>query len=239
MVFRISVLCCLCVLLSPIQSLAQKKAPASTAAKSTKAVKKGAKDTPREIAVAYLESLEGKRTIKPREYLLGGLTLTAEDFSIPNWKIVKRDEPKVEKAPIADAVKAMRKLEKVSEDSLANFGQPSGDESFASLSQSDAQKLLGPTEAEAKRFQKAFPVFAYSARVGKDVFWHPSNPWRRVIKKLGTQGDYHLELHLFHIEEVSSGGKKRVWPLRVLRIRSEKHDTGWKILPASNWDPEF
>ena len=83
-------------------------------------------------------------------------------------------------------------------------------------------------------------MFAYVARVGKDVFWHPQNPWRTVMKGLGEQGHYDLELHLFRIEEREANRPPRVWPLRVLRIRSDKgYDSGWKVLPASDWDPEY
>jgi hypothetical protein len=30
----------------------------------------------------------------------------------------------------------------------------------------------------------------------------------------------------------------REWPLRVVRFKSEKVDSGWKILPASDWNAE-
>jgi hypothetical protein len=71
------------------------------------------------------------------------------------------------------------------------------------------------------------------------VFWHPENPWRRVIEKLGTEGDYRLEMHVFRIEEKEDGRKPRVWPLRVLRVKSASYDSGWKVLPASDWNPEY
>jgi hypothetical protein len=55
---------------------------------------------------------------------------------------------------------------------------------------------------------------------------------------MGTKGDYTLEFHRFNIKEVKDG-KERVWPLRVLRMKTEVYDSGYKILPASDWDPSY
>lgn len=196
------------------------------------------KDVPREVAVAYLKALEGKGDDSAREYLLGELTLTAEDVSIPNWKIVSR-EKRSEVKNIASAVKAMREVDSVGRATLDGIVHLEEDEeSVLQITQQQAEKLLLPTKRKSEEFARTYPVFSYAARVGKDVYWHPSNPWRALVSKLGDDGKYRLDLHLFRIEEVS-GGKKRVWPLRVLRIKTKTFDSGWKILPASNWDPEY
>lgn len=196
-------------------------------------------DEPKKIATAYLDALSGKGDGSARDYLLGGVTLTAEDFSIPNWKIVERHPPRREKASIAAAVKAMKELDKAGRSTLSSVVNLDGDEAVASLSQEQADKLMAPTRKMAKELKEKFPVFSYVARVGKDVFWHPSNPWRAVIDEMGDKGDYMLELHLFRIEEKEVGHAPRVWPLRVLRIKTATYDSGWKILPASDWDPEY
>jgi hypothetical protein len=107
------------------------------------------------------------------------------------------------------------------------------------LTQEQAQKILGPTRAAAVKFQDGFPLFAYVARIDKDVFWHPDNPWRKEAKKLGKEGNYVLELHRFTIEEHEPGRPARLWPLRVLRVKTKTYDSGWKILPASDWDPNY
>jgi hypothetical protein len=39
--------------------------------------------------------------------------------------------------------------------------------------------------------------------------------------------------------EREKGKQTRLWPLRVLRIKSAKYDSGWKVLPASDWDPNY
>jgi hypothetical protein len=197
----------------------------------------GALDDARKIAEAYLKALEGKGDDSARNYLLGGATLTANDFTIPNWKIVKRDAVRSESKDVDGAVKMMRDLEKKGAEAL-NTVVVSEDSSL-SLSQEQANKLLEPTRKQAQKFIDAYPLFSYVARVGKDVFWHPENPWLKEVKKLDKGSTYSLELHRFHIEEKDSAGNKRIWPLRVLRVTSKTYDSGWKILPASDWDPNY
>src|SRR5688572_10529143 len=60
----------------------------------------GPLDDARKVAESYLNALSGKGGDDARNYLLGGLTLTASDFSIPNWRIVSRDEARVEEKPV-------------------------------------------------------------------------------------------------------------------------------------------
>ncbi len=198
----------------------------------------GALDEPRKIAESYLKALEGKGDGTARNYLLGGSTLTANDFSIPNWKIQKRDAPRLEEKDVDGAVASMRDLEKKGAESL-NGVIVSEDNSVA-LSQEQANKLLEPTKRQAEKFSAQYPIFSYVARVGKDVFWHPENPWLGEVKKLGRGGNYKLEVHRFTIEEKDpGGGASRTWPLRVLRVTTKTYDSGWKILPASDWDPNY
>jgi hypothetical protein len=214
--------------------------PALAQAKGDKKAKAGKKvDEPKRVAIAYLKALDGSGDDLAKEHLLGGATLTAEDFTIPNWSIDKREPAQVEVANIRDAVGMMRALEKAGRETLTGAVNLNGDDAMATLDQAAAEKLMAPTRERAKAFQKAHPVFAYVARVGKDVFWHPSNPWRAVLDEMGNSGKYRLELHVFRIKESEPGRKPRIWPLRVLRIQTKTYDSGWKILPASDWDPEF
>ncbi len=193
---------------------------------------------PRRVAVKYLKALEGKGDDSAREYLLGGLTLTAEDVSIPNWKI-KSVEVRSEQKKITDAVTAMKEVDRVGRRTLDGIVHlEEGDDSMVQITQQQAEKLLLPTKRQSQKFEREYPVFSYVARVGKDVFWHPSNPFRAVVKELGKKGNYRLDVHLFRIEETENG-RSRIWPLRVIRIKTAAYDSGWKILPASNWDPEY
>lgn len=197
----------------------------------------GVLDEPRKVAEAYLNALAGKGSEESKSFLLGGVTLTAQDFTIPNWRIAARDAARVEEKPVGDALKAMRAVDKVGSDALSQVAVKEGENLV--LDQEQAARVLGPTRAAAARFQQDFPLFAYVARVDKDVFWHPENPWRKEALKLGDEGTYHLELQRFMIEEQVQGKVTRTWPLRVLRVKTRAYDSGWKILPASNWDPNY
>ncbi|MBN2360383.1 MAG: hypothetical protein JXR83_13095 [Deltaproteobacteria bacterium] len=195
------------------------------------------KDEVQKIAEAYLNALSGKGGESAREYLLGGVTLSAELVTVPNWKIVKRERVKVEEANLADAVKEMKAYDAKGRKMIQELLKLAGDNEIREITKEQAEKIMKPTEAERRRFMEKFPLFAIVARIDRDVYWHPKNPWRVLLDKLGTKGDYRLEFHRFEIEEIDHG-KKRVWPLRILRMQTQKFDTGYKILPASDWDPE-
>jgi hypothetical protein len=197
----------------------------------------GALDEPRKAAEKYLNALQGKNDGSAREFLLGGATLTANDFSIPNWKIIKRDGARTEERSLPEAIKAMWHVDKVGAESLNTVVVAEGDN--LTLTQDQAQKILGPTRDAALAFQDRFPLFSYVARIDKDLFWHPENPWRKEVKRLGKDGNYKLEMHRFTIEEKEPGKPARLWPLRVLRVQTNSYDSGWKILPASDWDPNY
>jgi hypothetical protein len=98
---------------------------------------------------------------------------------------------------------------------------------------------MAPTKDKAAKFTKAHPVLAYVARVGKEVYWHPKNPLRSLLAKSGNSGKYTLEMHRWMIESKEGPRQTpRQWPLRVLRFKTGKIDTGWKVLPASDWNAE-
>jgi len=195
------------------------------------------KDEVQKIAEAYLNALSGKGGEGAREYLLGGVTLSAELVTVPNWKVVKRESMKVEEADLADAVKEMKVYDALGRKALDEMLKMAGDKEVQEITKEQAAKIMKPTEAQREKFMDKFPLFAKVARVDKDIYWHPKNPWRVLLDKMGTKGSYRLEFHRFEIEETDHG-KKRVWPLRVLRMTTQKFDTGYKILPASEWDPE-
>lgn len=198
-------------------------------------------DAPKKVAIAYLKALDGSGKESGRELLLGGLTLTAEEVGIPNWKIQDRVVQR-EEHDVQGAVEMMKALDKSGAKALTNvmaLAEGGGDDmAMASVSQEQANKMMVPTQLASQAFKERYPVFSYCARAGKEVYWHPANPWRDVVKKLGSSGRYVLEFHRFNVLE-KVDGKSRVWPLRVLRIKSESYDSGWKILPASDWDPDW
>jgi len=60
-----------------------------------------------------------------------------------------------------------------------------------------------------------------------------------VLDQAGREGRYQVELHRFKVESLEGPNKvPRQWPLRVVRFKSASVDTGWRILPASDWSVE-
>jgi len=200
------------------------------------------KDEVRKTAERYLEALTGKGNQDDRELLLGGATANAQLFNLENWKVLSRAPAQVEQGDLRQAVGLMQDLDKAGRTSLAkiiNVGSGGEGLSVHQISESEAKKILEPTREKAQAFLRASPVLAYIARVDKDVYWHPKNPVRALLASTGGSGSYMLQLHIFNIE-TKEGPRQvpRQWPLRVLRFRAGKLDTGWKILPASDWNAE-
>jgi len=219
-----------------IASAAHAGAPKRAVTEKAKDASLSLQDEARKVAEAYLAALTGEGDATARSYLLGGVTFSAEDAHIPNWKIVRREAPRSEKAFLAPAIKHMHDLDRAGSLALAKLLEDS--QTRAVLRPKDLNKLLSATRVAVGAFQKENPLFATIARVGKSVYWHAHNPFRLLVESIDQGGQYELELHVFMIEETQKTGT-RTWPLRVLRLKTESHDSGWKILPASDWDPDF
>ena len=206
------------------------------------ASKPGAKDEAQKVAERYLNALTGQGDEADRELLLGGATMNAQMFVLENWKISSREPVRHEEGDLASAKKHIAELDKAAREALTKVLTSSSDSdglAMNELSQADAAKLMAPTREKAKKFQAAHPVVAFVARVGKEVYWHPKNAIRPVLEKAGASGTYTLDVHIFQIEtKEGPRQERRLWPLRVLRFKSAKVDTGWKILPASDWNGE-
>jgi len=209
---------------SPAPAVPQKAASAET-------------DAVEQLAQRYLQALVKGNDPSAKSLLLGGVSLAAKKYTIPNFKVLQRQATLKEKKRIGFVKRRMRKLDKKGAEALSAIVKASR---FPDdVTRKNAAVLLQKTRTEALAFRKDFPVFARVARVGKDVFWHPKNPWRRVIKDIGEDGEYEIELHVFRIEEREQDRPPRVWPLRVLRITTSKgYDSGYRVLPASDWDPD-
>jgi hypothetical protein len=193
-------------------------------------------------AERYLVGITGTGEERARALLLGGATMDAQIFSLENWRIVAKDPFKTEEGNLGRAVQLMSDLDKAGRESVRKMMKEpanSSEMTTQELSQAEAAKLLAPTKQRADRFSKLCPVLAYLARVGKPVYWHPKNPIRPLLAKAGSHGKYLVQLQRFKIE-TREGPRQvaREWPLRVVRLRTDGLDTGWKILPASDWDTE-
>lgn len=200
------------------------------------------KDPVQKVAEAYLHAVSGQGDDAGRELLLGGATMNAQLFLLENWKIVSREKVRREEADLATARKLMADLDKAGREALTRVLSSSDDADglgMTELTQDDAAKLMAPTRERAKKLSQAHPVMSYVARVGKEVYWHPQNPLRPVLERAGNAGNYLLELHLFKVETKEGPRQEpRVWPLRVVRLKTAQVDTGYKVLPASDWNGE-
>jgi hypothetical protein len=197
---------------------------------------------PKTVAETYLNALSGTGDEAGKDLLLGGVTMNAQLFSLDNWKFKSKDPVKKEEGDLAHAVQAMNDLDKAGRTALTKLMgvEAVGDDlKVNEVSQADAAKLLAPTRERVAAFQKSHDVLSFALRTGKEVYWHPKNPMRAVVARAGTQGKYSIEIHRWNIQTVEGPSKQqREWPLRIVRFKSAKVDTGWKVLPASDWNAE-
>lgn len=197
---------------------------------------------PKKVAETYLNALTGAGDEAGKDLLLGGVTMNAQLFSLENYAFKGKDPVKREEGDLAHAVQMMNALDKAGRSALTRLmgvEQVGDDLRMTEVSQDEATRLLAPTREKAAAFQKQYPVLAYVLRVGKEVYWHPKNPMRAVLAKAGTSGRYSIEVHRWTIISTEGPAKTpREWPLRVLRFKAGKLDTGWKVLPASDWNAE-
>ena len=193
------------------------------------------------VANTYLNALTGKGDEAGKDLLLGGATMNAQLFSLENAELTSK-EAKKEEGDLGKAVQMMNELDKAGRKALTKLmgAEAVGDDlKVVEVTKEQAEKVLKPTLEKAQIFLKAAPVLAYSCRVGKEVYWHPKNPMRAVLAKAGNTGKYNIELYRWVVMSKEGPSKTpREWPLRVVRFKSGKLDTGWKILPASDWNAE-
>jgi hypothetical protein len=238
----------LAVLAAPSASAAAKKKvepalPQAMAQVTDTAVDASTLDPQHQVAEAYLNALTGKGADQGRETLLGGATMTARIFQLENWKVTGREKHRHEVGELSDVNALIDALDREGRTALGKMmsGGGGGDDvSMHEFSADEAKKILQPTKAKAALLTRTHPVFAYFARVDKEVYWHPKNPFREVLAKAGAKGKYSLDLDLLWIttEEGLAEKTARKWPLRVVRFVSDGVDTGYKILPASDWNAE-
>ncbi len=197
-------------------------------------------DDARKLAEAYLNAISKKGGAQALDSLLGGATLRARGFTIPDWKIVSRPKHRHEVGTVEALNGFVNSIDASARTALAKLqgggGGPTGD--LNELTAEDATKILDPTRKKAKAFITSYPVFAYIARADKPVYWHPDNPFRKLLADAGEKGEYQADLDLFWIETSREGQPARQWPLRVVRFQANGKDSGLKILPASDWNAE-
>lgn len=193
----------------------------------------------KKVAETYLNALTGKGDEAGKELLLGGVTMNAQLFALDNWEL-KSKEVRTGDGDLANAVAMMHDLDKAGRKALTKLmgAEAVGDDlQVTELSPAEATKLLAPTKEKALALQAKHKTLAYAMRVGKEVYWHPKNPMRPLLAKAGGSGKYSIVVHRWVVLSKEGPGKTpREWPLRVLRFKAGKVDTGWKVLPASDWN---
>lgn len=223
--------------------------PAAKAQVTDTEVGLDAKDEARTAAEEYLQAISHQGNDGAIETLLGGATLTARIFAIENWKVVGREKHRHEEGQLADLHAYVAAIDKAGRDALSGMlggGPAAGADDpdglgVQEISADDAKRMLEPTRKKAASFAKSHPVFAYLARVDRQVYWHPKNPFRKLLADAGAKGKYTVDFDLFWIETVEGAHEDknvRKWPLRIVRFRSGGVDTGLKVLPASDWNAE-
>jgi hypothetical protein len=205
-----------------------------------------AQETPpdvQRVAQSYLDALVATGDDAGREQLLGGVTLDARLAAVDSWRIVTRESVQKESGSLKTATMLIAELDKAGRRSLTELlkkGSGADDMTVVELTKDEAARLLAPTKERSQAFKATLPLLAYVARVNREIYWHPKNPIRPLLQKAGTDGTYSLELYRFRVETVEGPRKQpRQWPLRVLRFTTSAGlDTGWKVLPASDWSPD-
>ncbi|HEY3448725.1 MAG TPA: hypothetical protein VGK67_20370 [Myxococcales bacterium] len=206
-----------------------------------------AKDDARKAAEAYLAAIAHQGNDGAIDSLLGGATLTARLYSIENWKIVGREKHRKEVGDVSDLHGYVNAIDKAGREALATMlgGGPAAADAdglgVQEISQEDAAKILEPTKKMGNAMSKSHPVFAYLARVDRQVYWHPKNPFRKLLADAGAKGKYTCDFDLFWIETVEGRHEDknaRKWPLRIVRWQAGASDSGYKVLPASDWNAE-
>lgn len=204
--------------------------------------KAAAKEDPalQKIATEYLAALQSTDTADGKEHLLGGVTIDAKNAHVLNASVVKKSAIRSEIGSLADVSSLMRDLDAagfkmLGQETAAN--EPSSAPSAVDLPQ--ALELLKKTRELRQAMLKKFPVLSDVVRVDRALYWHTKNPMRPVLKQAGREGSYEVHHATYTIESKDDAkSAARQWPLRFVRFKSGSVDTGWKVLPASEWDPE-
>lgn len=189
------------------------------------------------IATEYLNALQSVDTTDGKEHLLGGITIDAKNAHVLNAKIVKKGEIKSESGNLADVSTLMRDLDSAGFKVLGQETAETPEPTTMDLQQ--ALQLIEKTRELRQTMLKKYPVLSDVVRVDRALYWHTKNPMRPVLKQAGREGTYDVQFVAYTIESKDDAkAKARQWPLRFVRFKSGEVDTGWKVLPASEWDPE-
>ncbi len=198
------------------------------------------KDEPQEIAEKYLKALSDAKKQQGKDYLLGGVSLDAKSALVFSPKILSRADPRKEEGSVADLSSAVTALDKAGLELLEGGAALGGlTDPKAGVDAAKAKQMAEKTKQLRKELMTKYPVFSDIIRADRMIYWHPKNPARLQLQKAQKTGTYKAEYIAFTVESKDTAKEQpRQWPLRLVRIQTDGQDTGWKVLPASDWDPE-
>lgn len=190
------------------------------------------------LANSYVQSL-ASGDAAGKQQLLGGATYDAKQATAYNPKILKKSDVRSEDGSLVELATYMKDLDQAGFKFLGQETEDTKGAAPAAVDLPQALKLVEQTRAARQALMKKFPVLSDVIRVDRPLYWHPKNPARAVIKQSNKKGTYHVDYVSFTVQSQDDPkAAARTWPLRIVRFKSEAVDTGWKVLPASEWDPE-
>lgn len=200
---------------------------------------------PKKVGEAYIAALTGSGSDAGKDLLLGGVTMNASMFTLENGTIVKEDYTETETKDLKGAVAMVKALDRAGNEGFAKLmgkGANTGKDeevTMVEMSKEQTNKILAKTRAQAEKFKATYPQLAYVARANKDMYWNTKNPIRPVLTKAGATGKYTVTVHHYTVKSTEGASKQeRTWPLRVVRFQGGSVDTGWKVLPAADWNAD-
>jgi hypothetical protein len=192
------------------------------------------------LAEKYLNALAGTGDASDRDLLLGGATTSAQLYVLENWRIVGEQAPRHEEADVEQATKLMRELDQASLQAASGLLANSSAESATVdiITPEVAREIMKPTQESAERLTSALPVMASFLYVGSAVYWNAKSASRTTLTSAGA-GKYVLDIRAFDIE-TTEGPRKvlRRFPLKLVHFKAPNVDTGWRVLPAADWNAD-
>jgi hypothetical protein len=195
----------------------------------------------RKVAESYLGALVGTGDQAGRELLLGGATTSSQLYVLENWRIVGEEPARHEEADVELATRLVRELDQASVQAASSLmaSRPGDDAASVDIITPDvARELMRPTQESADRLTSAVPVLAAFLYVGQPVYWNAKNASRTTLAS-ARAGTYALDIHTFDVETFEGPRKvQRRFALKLVHFKAPNIDTGWRVLPAADWNAD-
>jgi hypothetical protein len=194
----------------------------------------------KKLAEQYLGALAGTGDASGRDLLLGGATTSAQLYVLENWRIVGEQTARHEEGDVEQATRLMRELDQASIQAASGLLASNSAESASVdiITPEVAREIMKPTQESADRLTSALPLMASFLYVGSAVYWNPKSASRVTLASAGP-GKYALDIRAFDVE-TTEGPRKvpRRFPLKMVHFKAPNVDTGWRVLPAADWNAD-